>query len=97
MFLRKYLNDFYFELLLETYKEYYLEILDEDNFVKIYNLFKKYNFYFINDIILKYLEIFTLNPEIVDAKILYLKEKLGEKFVYLIGEDMCYLENILDN
>lgn len=97
MFLRKYLNDFYFQLLLETYQENYLETIDENNFNKIYNLFKKYNFYFINDIILKYLDIFTLDPDKVNNEILNLKEMLGENFVYLIGDNMRYLKIILDN
>ena len=97
MFLREYLNDVYFELLLDTYDINYLETLDEDNFIKIYNLFKKYNFYFIEDIILKYLGIFALDLDKVSGEILNLKKMLGEKFVYLIGDDMRYLEIILNN
>ena len=43
--------------ILNNYNNEYLNSLDEDNFIKIYNLFKKYKFYFIDDIALKYLEI----------------------------------------
>ena len=39
MFLNKYLDEFYYNLLLDTYEEEYLNDLDEENFIKIYNLF----------------------------------------------------------
>ncbi|MDD5979632.1 MAG: hypothetical protein PUC23_00785 [bacterium] len=58
MFLEKYLNEFYFDMVLYNYEESYLNSIDEENFIKIYEVFKKYSFYYINDIILKYLEIF---------------------------------------
>ena len=56
MFLEKYVNSTYYNLILNNYNSEYLNSLDEDNFIKIYNLFKKYKFYFIDDIVLKYLE-----------------------------------------
>jgi len=96
MFLRKYLNEFYFDLLLEKYEEDYLETLEENRFAEIYNLFIDKNFYFVNDVIIKYLEIFSLDTEIVNEGILKLKEKLGNHYVYLIGDDMHYLETILN-
>ena len=43
-------------MIINNYNNEYLNSLDEDNFIKIYNLFKKYKFYFIDDIVLKYLE-----------------------------------------
>ena len=57
---------------------------------------KKYNFYFIDDIILNYLEIFSMEAIEVEEKILELKDKLGDKFNYIIGIDMRYLESILE-
>ena len=44
-------------MILNNYNSECLNSLDEDSFIKIYNLFKKYKFYFIDDIALKYLEI----------------------------------------
>ena len=63
MFLEKYLSEVKFNLLLDTYEEFYLNDLDEEKFLEIYNLFKKYNFYFVDDIILNYLEIFFMNKD----------------------------------
>ena len=96
MFLEKYIDEFYFNLVLNNYKEEYINQLDESNFKKIYELFKSYDVYFINDIILNYLEIFDMDYEDVKNKIEFLKNKLGDNFVYKIGNDMTYLSEICD-
>lgn len=97
MFLAKYLNNVYFEQLLSIYDVEYLNNLDEENFVYVYRVLKKYNFYFIEDIILKYLEIFELDYKYVEKEIIKLKKELGNNFTYLIGNDMKYLDEIIDN
>lgn len=97
MFLQKYLNNLYYELVQEQYSQEYLENLDEENFIQIYKLFQNYNFYFINDIIVRYLEIFTLDADQVNRALIDLKEELGDKFTYIIGDDMRYLSLIIDS
>lgn len=94
MFLDKYLNETKLKLLYNVYEEQYIKELDEENFKNIYTIFKKYNFYFIDDIILNYLEIFEKDPNYVEIKILELIKQLGEKYIYIIGNDMRYIENI---
>ena len=96
MFLDKYVSHLYLDIIYNNYDEEYLKLLDEENFIKIYELFRKYNFYFIEDIILNYLEIFEIDCEEVNNKILELKEKLGNEFVYIIGNNMTYLSEIID-
>lgn len=95
MFLSKYLNEFYYEQVLDNYDNDYLNTLDEDNFIKIYHLFQKYHFYFIEDIILNYLELFTLDSTEVEEGIMKLKDKLGDNFVNIIGNNMIYLTEII--
>ena len=95
MFLEKYVSSVYLDIIYSNYDEDYINGLDEENFIKIYNLFKKYNFYFINDIILNYLEIFEMDYDHVEDKIIYLKDKLGNNFVQIIGNNMSYLGKIL--
>lgn len=97
MNLKKYLNEFYYNLVIDNYDESYLYTLDEDKFLKIYRLFERYGFYYINDIILKYLEIFQMDESYVEGEILKLKDKLGDKYIYIIGNDMTYLNDIIDN
>ena len=96
MFLEKYLSEFKFNLLIENYEEEYLKGLDENNFIFVHALFKRNNFYFIDDIILNYLEIFEMNPIDVVKGIEKLRSQLGEDFVYKIGNDMKYLEEIIN-
>ncbi len=95
MFLNKYINEFYLNLIYDNYEEDFINSLDEKNFIKISNLFKNNNFYFINDIYLNYLEIFKLDYEEVFNKLKILKNKLGNNYNYIIGNDMRYLEYLL--
>ena len=95
MFLEKYLNEIYLNLIYDKYEEDFINNMDKTNFEEIYNLLKKYNFYFIEDIIITYLEIFTLDKDLVEQGIIKLKENLGENFVNIIGNDLRYLEEIL--
>ena len=84
-------------MLLDTYRLEYLKEITEEKFNEIYDIFKKYNFYYIDDIILHYLEIFTMDSKVVEKGILKLNRELGNNFVYLIGNNMSYLEKILDD
>lgn len=79
------------KLLYDKYNDYYIESIDYDNLISIYSLFKKYQFYYIDDILVNYLEIFEKDYDYVEDKILELKEKLGNNFVFIIGNDMRYL------
>lgn len=97
MFLEKYLDEFYYNMVLDNYEYEYLKTLDEDNFKKVYNLLKKYNFYFINDIILNYIEIFELDTKLLEEKINILKEELGDNYIYIIENNMRYLEVLLES
>lgn len=97
MFLEKYLDEFYYNMVLDNYEYEYLKTLDEDNFKEVYNLLKKYNFYFINDIILNYIEIFELDTKLLEEKLNILKEELGDNYIYIIGNNMRYLEVLLKN
>ena len=95
MFLKKYLNNFYYNELLENYRIEYLNMLDEQQFLKIYKLLIEYKFYYIEDIIIKYLEMFELDYDIVKSKLDSIKKILGNNFVYIIGNNMNYLNEIL--
>jgi len=95
MFLEKVLSDTKYRMLYDIYEDEYLEPLDYRNFVSVYQVFQKYKFYFIEDIILNYLDIFTIDPKYVEDEIILLRDVLGDNFVYIIGHDMRYLEKML--
>ena len=47
--------------MLEEYDERYLRMLDVKNFQDIYFLLKERNCYFVEDVIIKFLELFELD------------------------------------
>ena len=97
MFYDKYLDDYYLNELFNNYDINYLRSIDQNNFESVYQVLKKYNFYFIEDIIEEYLEIFEMDKNIVEKKILILKDRLGDDYVNIIGNDLSYLECIINN
>ena len=97
MFLENYLDDTYYDLVLDNYKYEYLENIDQDNFKLVYDILAKYNFDYIEDIILNYIELFELEPSYVEDSIIELINKLGNNYVRIIGNDMRYFTLIIDN
>lgn len=96
MFFKEYLDELYYEELLNNYDYNYLNTIDYDNFKKIYDLLIKYEFNYIEDIILKYISIFELEPNYLERCILKYKEKLGTNYVKIMGNDMRYFNAIID-
>ena len=92
----KYLDDFYKEELLENYDKEVIDSIDIDNGKKVLEILNKYNFYFIEDIILNYLEIFMIDAKKVEDGILKLKEKIGDNFQIKIGDDLSLLDEIIN-
>lgn len=95
MFLENVLSDINFRLVLDKYDKEYLENLDVYKFASIYNIFIDSNFYFIEDLIIKHLEMFTLNEDIVNDAITNLKEEYGNDYIYYIGKDLSILDNAI--
>lgn len=96
MFLDKYLSDTYLELIYDNYNEDYIKLLDENNFNEVYRLLKNYDFYFINDVILNYLELFEIEEKYVKLAIMDFKEILGNDFVKKIGKNMMLIDKIIE-
>ena len=96
MFLEKYLNSTYLDLVYSNYEEDYINLLDEDNFNKVYLLLKSYNFYFIDDIILNYLGLFEIEEKYVQLAVSDIKLALGDDFVRQIGKNMTLINKIIE-
>ncbi len=96
MFLHKYLDVPYLDLVYSNYEEEYLHSLDADNFHKVYLLLKENNFYFIADIILNYLALFTIEVQYVQMAMMQLKNTLGDNWVSMIGKNMTLVNKIID-
>lgn len=96
MFLDKYLNSTYLDLVYSNYYEDYINLLDEDNFNKVYMLLRNNNFYFIDDLILNYLELFEIKKEYVQLAINDIKLALGDDFVRQIGNNLTLIDKIIE-
>ncbi len=96
MFLENYLNSTYLDLLYSNYEEKYLNSLNQENFDKIYRLLKDKNFYFIDDIVLNYLELFEIKVECINKAIVDFESVVGLDYVNYIGNNMSLLNKIID-
>ena len=97
MFLETVLSETNMELIYDKYDKEYLECIDPYNFANIYNLFLENKFYFIEDLIVKYLEIFTLNKVIIEDAIFALESEHGSDYIYHIGKDLSILDEAINN
>lgn len=95
MFLDNYLDDIYYNQVIDNYEYDYLSSLDYNNFKQVYDILIKYNFDYIEDIILRYIELFELEPKYVEESIIKLIGKLGSNYVRVIGSDMRYFDDII--
>ena len=95
MFLDKYLKSTYLDLVYSNYDEDYINLLDESNFNKVYSLLKNNRFYFIEDIILNYLELFEFEEKYVKLAILDIKNMLGDNYIEQIGKNMTLIDKII--
>lgn len=93
MFLESFLDRDSYLRLLDKYEVDYLNSLDISKFKKIYKIFCDNKFYFINDLIIKYLELFFVDEEIIKKAICSIVDTYGSEYVYIIGNDL----NILDD
>lgn len=96
MFLDKYLNSTYLYLIYDNYDESYINILDENNFNNVYILLKNSGFYFIEDIILNYLELFEIDIRYVELALRDMKEVIGEDYASKIGKNLTLINKIID-
>lgn len=76
--------------LYEKYDESLIEIISDNiyNVKNIINIFKKYGFYNIDEIIMYSLHIFVYSPDYIEKKLCLLKEKLGESYIDIISENL---------
>lgn len=94
MWLNELLNKEYYYLLTNKYNEVYLNNIDKELFITNYKLLKSYNVPCIEDIIVKYLELFTINTNILEEKLLLFKIKYNTFDV--IKYDMNLLDTFIE-
>ena len=79
--------------IIKKYGQEMFDSLEPNNVRKILNIFEANKFYFIDDIITDYLDIFMVDSQIVLDHISKLKEMLGMDYVIKIGDNLELLVN----
>lgn len=96
MFLEKLLDDYSYQLLLEKYGYNVINDINRNNFLSIYKLLKNNKFYFINDIVVNYFEIFKLDYDIILESIERLKDN-NVNYIEDVCNNMCLLIDIIND
>lgn len=95
MFLQNILNEDLYNEVLDNYDYDYLESLDYDIFTKNYILFKNKKFYFIEELIIKYLDIFMLDSDIIESALYEIEKVYGTDYILFIGHNLDILEKAI--
>lgn len=95
MFLDKYLDDLRLKILYTNYNEDYLNSLEESSFEEIYTLLKEKGFYYTNDIILNYLELFTIDKKYVEKSLNEISSLIKENYVEYLGKNMSLFDKVI--
>ena len=82
------------KVLKENFDEEILSQLDEQNISKIYNYLINLGVYYAKDIFISQADLFLLDYDLFVEKFEKLKQKLGENYIDMLGED-CSLIDIM--
>lgn len=95
MFLQKYLNDVEYDLLLNKYDEEFISNINEEKFEINYRYLVNQKIFFINDLVLRYLEIFNFDNSIIVNTIYELEKKYGKDYRFLVGNNISLFNDCL--
>lgn len=94
MFLKEILKDDDYSLLLDRYTSDFLDTIEYERFMKVYKYLINKKVYFIDDLILGYLDIFTLDVEIIEEAFDILNGRC-DVYVYAIGNNLKILDDAI--
>lgn len=95
MFLDKYLDDLRLKILYTNYNEDYLNSLEESSFEEVYTLLKEKGFYYTNDIILNYLELFTIDKKYVEKSLNEISSLIKDNYIEYLGKNMSLFDKVI--
>lgn len=95
MLLDKYLDDLRLKILYTNYNEDYLNSLEESSFKEVYTLLKEKGFYYIEDIILNYLELFTIDKKYVEKSLNEISSLIKDNYIEYLGKNMSLFDKVI--
>ena len=85
------------KVLKENFDEEILSQLDEQNISKIYNYLIDLGVYYAKDIFISQADLFLLNYDLFVEKFEKLKNKLGNNFIAMLGEDCSLIDSMYED
>ena len=80
--------------IVDTFDEEIIKKVDIDNLFKIYKYLIDNGIYFARDLIVDYLDIFTLDYDEFVTRFEKLKSELGSNYVEILENDISKLEDL---
>lgn len=96
MKLDKYLDDFYINLIYESYDEDYINnICNNYDIDKNIEILKKYGFNNLEDILLNDINILIIEPNKLEKRLSVLKDIIGDNYVDTINDNIELLDKLI--
>ncbi len=95
MIFDKYLDEEELDELFENYHISYLKNIDSILFEQNYQLLVSLGFDYMEDLVIKYLALFTLDTSILEKRLRILKNMLGENYIEIISNNLTILDSII--
>lgn len=84
------------KILNENFDDYILSQLDKDNVIKIYSYLIKEGIYYAKDIFISQADLFLLDYDLFVEKFEKLKNKLGDNYIEMLGDDCSLIDIMYD-
>ncbi len=95
MFLKNMVNDNKYRELIEKYDEDFLNSINYDLFMLNYKYLISKRIYFVNELVVRNLEMFMLDKDIIEEVIDIALCKYGDDFAFILGENLNKFDDIL--
>ncbi len=95
MFLQDILKEDDYKLLIDKYTFEYLDNINYDKFMIIYKYLRSLKIYYIDDLIINYLDIFELDLNLIKEAFFNIKSDYGEEYIFIIGSNLKLLEDYI--
>lgn len=95
MFLESIISDNEYKELIKKYDKIILDNINYDLFMKNYKYLVSKKIYFVNELVLRDLEMFMLDSRVLEEVIDIAYRKYGENFAFILGENLNIFDDIL--
>lgn len=95
MFFKNIVKDADYKVLLEKYDIDYLDSINTELFLSNYKYLVSKKIYFVNDLILRDLDIFLLDREVLEEVLEIAYQKYGKEYIYVLGDNLNIFDDIL--